>query len=895
MWKIISIFTLFSILSLNCIAKDGELEILLTNKKAIELSPGANSNIALMLVNNSDTDKDFQIKITTPKELNQLTDYSSIIVERNSRKLKIFSFYVSDEAKVGDYTIIIEAIDKDENIKIGKVEVPVYVVPYYEIQSKLLQGPDYVFSGDTFSVQFVVQNLSNTKATLNATIINMNFSEQKTYTVQSDSSIFIRVFVTTVKDIMFYIQQSVSLTVSIAESPETKSETSYTFDVIPSTKRNFDSFNRIPTKISGLFVTNNQTGKRLYGYMFDVVGSGTISKKKNRDLAFHFRGPNRQGNPILGQTDEYNLKYSSNSIRAVLGDNSYRLTDLTEGSRSGRGGEYEHKFKNIRLGTFVNFPRFYPTVKRVISAYASYLKLSKYEFKIGFLNKTYSNDTSAQLATISGELSPFKWGDIKFEFASGIMNGEFSMAYSTDLRARISRFRVFFNYSKADDKFPGYLTNSQYISSGLNTSFGKIDLSLNYNLNHTNIALDTMYSNAPFSNFLNFTTGYSINYNHNINLSFNLRNSVDMNPEKQFDYKEYTARLGFRSRIKRFGINAYGAYGKTENFLPLKVGETKNVLNANMTLQYKISNNIFIKTFVSYISGQQYLSDDVQKFFYGTSVDAIWGNRLKLLFQYQNNYQVEDYYKDRSLLGLNSYYKIHNNHEVGASVNYDLRKNTLNQTVLSASLRYTYTINIPISRRDDIGGVTGKIINNGVDNVENILLTLAGNVVFTDENGEFEIPYIETGTYFLFMDNSKTGLNTIAERPGPYKIDILPGEKTYFEVALTKSGKINGSIIIEEDSNKNKKGFIPTKSNINKLIIEVNKDDEVYRVFTDENGDFSFNDLRPGLWKLIVYGKGIPDGLQLVNDRYDVQLNPSDIKTVNVLVKKKSRKIKFQR
>ena len=46
------------------------------------------------------------------------------------------------------------------------------------------------------------------------------------------------------------------------------------------------------------------------------------------------------------------------------------------------------------------------------------------------------------------------------------------------------------------------------------------------------------------------------------------------------------------------------------------------------------------------------------------------------------------------------------------------------------------------------------------------------------------------------------------------EIDILPAENTYFEIALTKSAQIEGSIIIEEDSNKDKKGFIQIKSKL---------------------------------------------------------------------------------
>ncbi|MFK5969352.1 MAG: prealbumin-like fold domain-containing protein [Candidatus Marithrix sp.] len=895
MWRIISIFTSLLFLSFATYAINDELEIQLVNNNKIELKPGSNSNLVVLLINNSDSDKEFLIKIQTPKGLNTLSDYSTIIVERKSKRLKIFSFYINESAKVGDYTIDIEAYNKLENSKIGIIKIPVIIIPKYDILAKVLNPPDYLFSGDTLTVKFMLQNLSNTKVNIEATIINAKVIETKKITLNPDSSMIFNVFITTNEDITQHIRKSVSLNALIVESPETKSQASYIFDVIPSEKIKFDSYNRIPTRISGLFVTNNQTGERLYGYMFDVAGAGNISRKRNSVIAFHFRGPNRQGNPILGQTDEYNIKYFSIRSRVALGDNSYSLTNLTEGARSGRGGEYEHKLNKLSFGTFINYPRFYPDIQRVASVYGSYFNEEKLKLKIGYLNKLYITDSSAQLATISGEVLPFSWSKIKFEFATGMAGGETTMAYSADLDINYSKYRLFFSYKKAGYNFPGYMTNSQYLNSGITTSFGKININLSYNLNHTNIALDTMFSNAPYSSSLSFSTGYSFSFNHSIGLSANMRSNEDMSMPKQFNYKEYTGRISLRSRFNRFGINAYGAYGKTENFLPLKVGEVTNVLNANLTMQYNINKNIFTKCFISYSGGQQYLQNDMTKFFYGVIVDAKWGSKMKILFQYQNNYEVEEYYKDRSLLGLRTLYLLHPNHQIGASVNYDLRKNSLNNTVLSASLNYTYTINIPISRRDDVGSLKGKVINNGVNNIEGILFTLAGNIVFTDKNGEFEIPFVKKGTYFLFMDNSASELNTIAETRGPYKIDILPSEETYFEVSLTKSSKIIGSIVIQIDKNENKKGYIPIKETVKKLIIEVNNGKETYRLYTNNDGTFVFNDLRPGKWKMIVYKVGIPDGYQLLSNKYDLTLSSEEVKEVNVILKKKSRKIKFQK
>ena len=72
----------------------------------------------------------------------------------------------------------------------------------------------------------------------------------------------------------------------------------------------------------------------------------------------------------------------------------------------------------------------------------------------------------------------------------------------------------------ADIDFPGYLSNTKYISSGISTTvLRKVNMAVNYNFSHFNIALDTMYGNAPFSDNLNFSVSYAFNYNHSISIA----------------------------------------------------------------------------------------------------------------------------------------------------------------------------------------------------------------------------------------------------------------------------------------------------------------------------------------------------------------------------------------
>lgn len=874
----------------------GDYGIFLVKKSKIELVPGSTSNMVVKLINNTDSIKEFHLKIKTPTGWSQLTDYASVIVERHSKRIKIFSFHIHEKTNVGDYTVNIEAYNKEKNKSIGSVNIPVYVQARYEMMIQLMEAPEYLFAGDILSVKFMIQNLSNVEAHIHASLINVNIPEIRTFTLAPDSMVITTVLVKATDNIEHYTRNSLSMTASIIESPEIKNEISYIFNVMPSDKVKFDAFNRIPVKISGLLVTDNQMGDRKYGGMFDIKGNGLISKRKNRMIDFHFRGPDQQGNPILGLTDEYYVKYSSLHSNATVGDNTFRLTELTEGARYGRGIEYEHKLKKMSMGAFVNYPRFYPNVKRVYSVFGSYFSGTKYRINAAYMNKLFVTDSSAQLYTLSGETNPFSWGNLKLEYATGMEAGKMTKAYSLGFKVHLSRYRFFFNYMKADKDFPGYITNSMYLSSGLSASILKrLNISINYNISHYNIALDTMFSNAPYTDNLSLSLAYNINFNHGISIGLNKRGSEDRRLPKQFDYDEYTARLTLQSRMNRLRISVYGAYGKTQNYLVQNEYQITNVFNSNLTINYTIHKNVFIKAFVSYLGGQQYLSDDYTRFYYGATANAHWNDKVLVVFQYQNNYEVEEYYRDRSLFALDANYIVNRNHEFGVGVNYNLRKNYLNNTQLSASLKYTYTLNLPVSRREDVGSLRGKVINNGVEKVEGIIFTLEGNISVTDENGEFEFPYVKTGTHFLFVDYSEAGLNTIAEEPGPYRIELMPGQEYNFELRLTKSGKISGKILISEDENMGKKGYIPIKEEVKNLIVEANNGSEIYRMFTNKYGAFDFEDLRPGQWNVKVYDRGIPKGFQLINDEFHIELKPEQIKHIDIVIKKKSRKIKFQK
>lgn len=861
-----------------------------------EIIPGSSINLVIMLTNNSKTAKEFHLKITAPEAWSLLNDYSSVMVGKNSKKIKVLSFYIQESTLVGTDTIKVEVFNKMNSKMVKLLKIPVLIKPRYEIAIETLPTQDYVFAGDSLIVHFRVRNLSNLEIDINTKVTTETSVEDKMLSIKPDSYANMRIPFSTKKDILIYTRKSVHLTATIVGKPEVSVTNSFSFDVIPSITQKFDAYDRIPISIRSLAISDERNGEKRFGYMFDISAKGMISPNKKRMVEFRVRLPDKEGNPVFGLNREYFAKYSSNHLNIVVGDHNYRLTDLTESSRHGQGVGVENIFKKLMLGAFLNYPKYYPNVTQVYSVYSSYFPTKNFKINLGYLNKTFITNSIVELLTVSGTTNLTKWALLDFEYANGMENDKTSSAYKGSLKLSGSKIRTYFNYTMADKDFPGYFSNSKYLSAGISTSIiPKSNISASYELNHINSALDTIYSNAPLSTNISFLAMFRIKKVNSLGFAVYKRKREDRFEQKLFNYEEYTGRITFQNRIKRFALNFYGEMGKINNLLVYKEGELTTVYKSYLSMDYKVSNSFSLDVFANYQGGQYYKTRDLKSIYYGASLDAIFWKKLSIVFEYQNNYEMEEYYKDRSLISSRISLAMNNKHEFGLSANYNLTRNTLNNKELSVALSYNYIINVPVAKKKDICSLKGRVINKGVENIEGIIFTLSGNIAHTDKNGFFEFPIVKTGIYYLLMNDAITGLNTIAETPGPYKIEILPGETKVFEIVLTKSSRITGKIIIQEDSNINSREYIPVKEQLGNLIIEISKGNEVYRVFSNKTGYFNFEDLRTGVWQLKVYDKGIPSGYQLVTKELKVELSSGEVKIVEVLIKKEVRKIKFQK
>lgn len=868
--------------------------IKLLNLPDHELEPGVSGTYTVSIENHKDTTASLLIKSTIPGGWSEIMKYNSMHLEPGAKSFKINSFYIPETAETGTYTLYVDIFMKPGDLMIYRDSFQVQVKAKYHIALSLLQDKSTLFAGDTLSFGFMLHNKSNLLVNTKVAILNGPKTEYRYYELIPDSFIVDRILINTPKDIDSQLRKNVLITAEISGNRDSRKEVSFVYEIFPTEQKEFDVYERYPIKISALLASNNDRSKQEYSTLFDVSGNSWISQEKKRFLNFQFKGPDRRGDPILGTNDAYYLRFSSPNHSILIGDYGYSLTKLTENGRLGRGIAYTYSSKKNETGAYVTFPRFYPKIRMLAAAHTHYKLKENLIVSSAFLFKQFSEGSPAGIVSVGADFISGKYGSYESEIAVGMRDNQVKTAIQSRAKYQYKSIRLNFGLTYADPDFYGYYSDTRNLTGGFTMNLSrKIQFGINYLSNSSNLALDTLYANAPNTSNAIASLNFKIIDALSINLDASYRQQSDKMEVPSFNFDEQIANIGINSRFKRIDLSFSGGYGQILNHMTSTEGEILNSARANANFRWNLSQKLSLDAFLIYMQNKRLLVQGMNDLYYGGGF-RYNGKRTNLSVKYQSNYQIEEFFQDRSLLNSSINIRISPNHEIAGVAQYNLVKNSFQEKTIRFYIKYTYVFQAPIRKKKNIGSLEGRIINKGIKSVGEMMLSFGGNIAISDKDGYFSFPAIPAGENYLLVNDSKSGLHAIAETPGPYKIAILPGTKNYIEISYTLSASVFGKIVIEEDTQIDGKNFISSNQKLENVIIEVKKGEEIFRVISNSKGEFEFNDLRPGEWDLKVYKNGIPSGFELVNDEFSLNLLAGESRNLEIKIKKTARKVKFQ-
>ena len=353
--------------------------------------------------------------------------------------------------------------------------------------------------------------------------------------------------------------------------------------------------------------------------------------------------------------------------------------------------------------------------------------------------------------------------------------------------------------------------------------------------------------------------------------------------------------LLLRKQIQNFKVELVTKYGKTDNLLVSKEKRLNAMYSGRLTMNFRPSGKLNLSSYVSYQKNKRYLIDPEKNWFYGVAVATQVRKNLNMSFNYQSNYTIDQYYRNRSILDGHLRYTPNDRSHIDFSTRYNLMKNSLDGKEVTYSVRYVRLIDLPVRKKKNIGKLSGKIMNEGGVNVGGILLTIGNDKAVSDKEGNYKFPLLATGTHYVIVDYAKAGITAIPVVPGPYLIHIQPGKTTTFNFGLTLSSRIAGQVVIEKKVPDADKRYAGAQEQLGKLLVEARKGKEIFRTFTTKEGKFFFESLRPGKWTVKIYKQGIPKDYTLFSSLFHIVLLPGYTNHLDVKIMEKYRQIKFQK
>ena len=865
-----------------------EFSVELVNKTE-SLVPGKVHSLVFKIINPYHEPLSLSPEVFLPQGWSvAVSKFSRVEIEPQSSKILLVLIQIPAIVEKDDYKIEVTFTEAVSNQKYKK-EFDISIKAIQKISLTSLSSNQYIKSGETIQKRFLLKNLGNTTEDIlletsvgalveQDTLIRLLPGEDQIITVIQPTDVFLPK----------PTQNQIKLT-AYPKGEYHKNVFAYSrTDILPSHPKDEDIWHRFPLKISAVYLSREQRGVYQDAFQGEIYGKGSLDEKNIKQLEFRALGPDRFGLSIFSRYEEYYINYQSKNFYVHLGDKTYSSSFLTEFSRYGRGVEIKRNLGKFELGGFYNKPRFFNGINQQYHLYSQYNFAPKTHLRYGYLLKETNDLLKHNLHYLDAEVQPLKNLNLKGEYAWSQNSNTSGEAWRLEGYFYSRKFRLTGSMIDASTNFSGFFTNSRFFTTNMQYRINqKWSVNANYRKDARNMQQDTLYGRSPYGEQAQMGLRWNYTKQGAVSIFSGIREHEDMMEPAQFHYRERFNRLEVNQKLWFFNLNLQTQFAQTKNYLLATEGNTSIYSTSISFNKY----HTFFDLYGSYSNTSRYQADTQELFIYGLRVNSHLSQRLSAGLFYQNTHQIEDYFTDRNLFELQFNYKITSRQELRFVTRYALARRELHDKDFALTAQYNLYLDVPIKKIAQYGFLIGNISNLGVDKVEGIQIRLGQQTAITDTNGNFIIKNIKPDTYFLEIERRSLGIKDITNVKMPVQIPIVEGEN-HFDLSITRAADIKGAILVREQQNGNNNN-LNGKSGTNSVIVEMTSENEVFRKICELNKPFDFTYLRPGKWKVKVYRNGLNRRYTILNESFEIDLQPGQEYEAIIQIQKQEREIKY--
>ena len=885
----IKYFFLFLFLLTQLIGYGQEQKIKLLSSENVRTKPGSVLSIMVSIENYSNQTLEFTPQLVLPQNWQTVIANEDFTISPNSNKLQLLSFKIPQLALAKKYSLSYKIKDKNSSTNQLILPIEIEVSKVINVTLESYESPNFVQAGDLIQAKFIVINNGNTPVSFLLKGNNCQLLQNDSIHLQAQESQILEVESATFFGLTKENRHQLRVEAYTRDEPLPLAYGKAKVSVIPRPENTVDKTGDFHSHAQLSYFTRHQNTQ---GFASAIQGEfysqGFLDRAKKHRVELSLRGPDLREETIFGYHDEYYITYENKKAKLLIGDGTYSLTQLTEPSRYGTGLSSTYDTGAQQLGFFYQQPRFFTAIRSEVAGFVSHNFTDQNSIKLSYLQKTFNTDTpNAQIVSLSGQVSPLPNTHLQMEVASGNQAQKISSAFFANIESSpLENVSLRGSVVYAEPNFQGYYDDIFNYSSAVNWDITeKFSLFANIYQNQQNIKQDTIFATAPSTNLSQSGLSYRFSKKTKIRISYQQSRMLDQLPLSKFNRKENVIRLRGQHNFNKFKVTASTQLGKKQNLIDLSNIRTSTLTRASLNLSYSIKKRNFVTGFIQFFESKELTNSPYSSILYGISSRYSLKSGTTVQLQYQNDYALQEYYRDRNLFKLDISQKLGRRHNISLSSNYSLRRGSLSTKVFNAFLKYKYNFVTSLLKTKNSYELQGLIRQEEGKDLSGVVVLLNGETAITNAEGRFHFKGLKAGNYYLLLDPESIDIHQVTDITNPIKVEIQEDIDNEIEFGLKTAASFSGELKIQ---NNIKSITLPP------VIIELFNETESYRQITEANGSFSFLGIRPGHWNVNIITNDIHQGLTFEQTNISLLLEAGEQKEQLIKVFPKKRNIKFQ-
>ena len=844
----------------------------------VNVKPGDRLTIAFRLQSSSGGPLSLTPRISVPGGWRVLLPPKPFSVPPGAAEIRTLSLSVPKTAPAGSYSIVYQVSATTNPAERSADSVQVIVQALRGVDLALLESPDFIPAGSEIVSRFRVSNTGNTPGLLVfETVSNAGravLSDSAGLSLEAGEAKEIEVRLSTTRSDRVQPQHVLQLETRFADHPEVAARASTLVEVIPVPLDGMIRYNEFPGRVTGIVAGEEDRA----GAQVEVTGRGTPFDSSTDELELLLRGPDNQPNSTLGKRDEYRITYDSpeKRFRILLGDQTYRLTPLTEFGRYSFGAGLEGSIDALSGTVYAHQTRLASPRENQLGAAAMYELLPWAGLGANYLRK--SGAVSANIAGLRSILRPGMDHTVDIEFAQSNSNGIADPGFAARAYGRWPWLVYDVQVIRAEPNFMGYFKDLQFFSAGATVMpFADFRFEGNVRMDDRNIDENPAQPYAPSERF--YLAG--LGFRSFATLYFRSLSQYDRLSGNAYDRREDIAQLRLSWAVPRVSLVSLLEYGgKQDNVLDRSTPYWKASLYSNYfpTLLLRLG------AWLEYTSERDLRVDaKLNRASGGASVGyTFWRSTQAMVLFYAS--RTESFYRATNMFveGLVNH-TFPWGHLVQGRARYSYFDPAITRYVFAFSLEYGIPLSVPLARKRDIGRVSGRVMDAETGaGVAGALLRADGTAALTDETGAFMFPGLAPGEYPVEINRSSIGLDRRPAQAGLPVMTVVGGEVGSLDIAIVRSGSIIGRIAGYgyRDDAKSSDTLLVDKGGLAGTVVELRGTDVRLRQLSNSRGEFRFPDLSPGKFVIQIQPESVPSLYRLNPDSAVVVVAPGEERSV---------------